>query len=145
MQKKLTSLCFYLDNLKTLIQPLVKKLQRVWTFQVGLLKNYEIVMLKESISFTISLVVIIALKALALGVLKKPKMLFWHTKRRKRTSLCFYLDILKTLRSVWIQLIFSETENWKYCSKIIFKCVNNIVRPIFNIFKYMNSTATVHE
>ena len=23
-------------------------------------------------------------------------------------------------------------ENWKYCSKIIFKCVNNTVEPIFN-------------
>ena len=36
--------------------------------------------------------------------------------------------------SVWIELIFAETENWnrKYCSKIIFKCVNSIVRPIFN-------------
>ena len=27
---------------------------------------------------------------------------------------------------------FAETENWKYCSKIIFKCVNNTVGPIFN-------------
>ena len=23
-------------------------------------------------------------------------------------------------------------ENWKHCNKIIFKCVNSIVRPIFN-------------
>ena len=34
------------------------------------------------------------------------------------------------LESVWIQLIFAE--NWKYYSKIIFKCVNSIVKPIFN-------------
>ena len=29
---------------------------------------------------------------------------------------------------------FVEIENWKlkYCSKIIFKCMNNTVRPIFN-------------
>ena len=27
---------------------------------------------------------------------------------------------------------FAETENWKRCSKIIFKCVNSTVRPIFN-------------
>ena len=27
---------------------------------------------------------------------------------------------------------FAETENWKYCSKIIFKCVNSAVGPIFN-------------
>ena len=25
-----------------------------------------------------------------------------------------------------------KTENWKYCSKIIFKCVNSTVGPIFN-------------
>ena len=36
--------------------------------------------------------------------------------------------------SVWIQLIFAETENWKYCIKIIFKCVNSTVGSIFNIF-----------
>ena len=76
MQKKLTSLPFYLDILKTLIEPLVKKMERVWTFQIGLLKNLEIVMLSDSVSLTISLGVIIALRALAMGVLKKPKMLF---------------------------------------------------------------------
>ena len=27
---------------------------------------------------------------------------------------------------------FTETENWKYCNKIIFKCMNSIVRHIFN-------------
>ena len=27
---------------------------------------------------------------------------------------------------------FVETENWKHCSKIIFKYVNSDVRPIFN-------------
>ena len=76
MQKKLTSLPFYLDILKTLIQPLVKKLERVWTFQIVLLKNLEIATLSDSVSLTISLGVIIALRALAMGVLKKPKMLF---------------------------------------------------------------------
>ena len=40
--------------------------------------------------------------------------------------------------SVWIELIFAETKNWKHCSKIIFKCVNNIVG-------LMNSAWTVHE
>ena len=46
-------------------------------------------------------------------------------------------SLLPTLfGSVWIQL---KTENWKlklkiekYCSKIIFKCVNSTVGPIFN-------------
>ena len=31
--------------------------------------------------------------------------------------------------SVWIQLIFAKTENWKYCNKIIFKYVNSIMNP----------------
>ena len=37
-------------------------------------------------------------------------------------------------RSIWIELILLKlkTENWKHCSKIIFKCVNSIVGPIFN-------------
>ena len=34
-----------------------------------------------------------------------------------------------------------KTENWKYYSKIIFKCVNSIVGLIFNIF----NTWTVHK
>ena len=42
-------------------------------------------------------------------------------------------------------LLKFKTENWKHCSKIIFKCVNSIVGPIFNIFKYLNSTATIHK
>ena len=63
-----------------------------------------------------------------------------------------YLDILlynppitAYYGSVWIELIVAETENWKYCSKIIFKCVNSVVGPIFNIFKYVNSACTVHK
>ena len=38
------------------------------------------------------------------------------------------------LWSVWIEFILLKLKikNWKYCSKIIFKCVNSIVRPIFN-------------
>ena len=36
------------------------------------------------------------------------------------------------LGSVWIEIILLKlkTENWKHCSKIIFKCVNSIVGPI---------------
>ena len=29
-------------------------------------------------------------------------------------------------------IYFAETENWKHCSKIIFKCVNSIMRLVFN-------------
>ena len=38
------------------------------------------------------------------------------------------------LRHVWIELILLKlkTYYWNYCSKIIFKCVNSIVGPIFN-------------
>ena len=36
------------------------------------------------------------------------------------------------LGCVWIPLILLKIENWKYCSKIIFKCVNSAVKPIFN-------------
>ena len=42
-------------------------------------------------------------------------------------------------RSVWIEFIIVETENWKHYSKIIFKCINSAVGYIFNIFKCMNS------
>ena len=35
----------------------------------------------------------------------------------------------KHLRSIWIQL---KLKTEKHCSKIIFKCVNSVVRPIFN-------------
>ena len=35
---------------------------------------------------------------------------------------------------VWIELILLKlkTENWKHCNKIIFKCVNSAMGPIFN-------------
>ena len=39
--------------------------------------------------------------------------------------------------SLWLRVCldrtyFAETENWKHCSKIVFKCVNSAVGPIFN-------------
>ena len=40
--------------------------------------------------------------------------------------------LLCWLRVCLNRTYFVETENWKYCSKIIFKCVNSTVRPIFN-------------
>ena len=42
-------------------------------------------------------------------------------------------------------LFLLKLKTKKYYSKIIFKCVNNTIKPIFNIFKYVNSTATVCE
>ena len=83
-----------------------------------------------------------------------------HAKRKKKSKL-FYSNKLimiivfslgktlfripKSYGSIWIELIIVETENWKYCSKIIFKCVNSIMGPIFNIFKCVNSVYTVCE
>ena len=40
----------------------------------------------------------------------------------------------KYVGSIRIQHILLKTENWKHCSKIIFKCVNSVMRFIFNIF-----------
>ena len=49
-------------------------------------------------------------------------------------ELTLYSLLLNDVESVWIELILLKlkTENWKYCSKIIFKCVNSTVGPIFN-------------
>ena len=44
----------------------------------------------------------------------------------------------KYVGSVRIQLILLKTENWKHCNKIIFKCVNSAVGPIFNIYFFLN-------
>ena len=48
-------------------------------------------------------------------------------------SLIQLLKILPVeLRVCLDRTYFAETENWKHCSKIIFKCVNSAVWPIFN-------------
>ena len=39
--------------------------------------------------------------------------------------------------SIWISLI---AENWKYCNKIIVKCVNSTVRPSFKVVFTEKST-----
>ena len=48
----------------------------------------------------------------------------------------------------WIELIVAETENWKHCSKIIFKCVNSIVglvNSVWIIYKqFMNSVFSLY-
>ena len=57
----------------------------------------------------------------------------------KFREICPKLDRVAKIKyrhngSVWIELIFAETENWnwKHYSKIIFKCMNSAVEPIFN-------------
>ena len=49
--------------------------------------------------------------------------------------------------SVWIELILLKlkTENWKHCSKIIFKCVNSAMGPIFNEKVAEKCNLWVHE
>ena len=39
---------------------------------------------------------------------------------------------INNLRVYLDRIYFAETKNWKHCSKIIFKCVNSAVGPIFN-------------
>ena len=45
-----------------------------------------------------------------------------------------FVDLHANIGSVWIELnlLKLKIENWKHYSKIIFKCVNSIVEPIFN-------------
>ena len=78
-----------------------------------------------------------------------------QTKSKPPLPLVFYhLSFLflehRLTGPVWIELIVTETKNWKYYSKIIFKWINSTVGSIFNIFFInkvvvgpINSTATV--
>ena len=49
-------------------------------------------------------------------------------------SLHDWWEVWFLLGSIWIGLILLKLKIycWNHCSKIIFKCVNNAVRPIFN-------------
>ena len=48
-------------------------------------------------------------------------------------GLCsLFNQFCKALRVRLDRTYFVEIENWKHCSKIIFKCVNSTMRPIFN-------------
>ena len=46
----------------------------------------------------------------------------------------FLFQNISKLESIWIKLILLKlkTGNWKYCNKIIFKCMNSTVKLIFN-------------
>ena len=46
----------------------------------------------------------------------------------------FFINRLFYSGSVSIKLIVAETENWKHCNKIIFKCVNSIVGPMNSVW-----------
>ena len=49
-------------------------------------------------------------------------------KKKKKKTLKFDMKSRVRLDRTY----FVETENWKHCSKIIFKCMNSTVGPIFN-------------
>ena len=51
----------------------------------------------------------------------------WHHKK------LHYLFYILTLLRVRLDITYF-TENWKYCSKIIFKCVNSIVSPMNSVW-----------
>ena len=51
-----------------------------------------------------------------------------NTLFNKNISLLVVLGLWDCLDRTY----FTETKNWKYYSKIIFKCVNSAVGPIFN-------------
>ena len=60
-----------------------------------------------------------------------------YTRTTKDVKIQFHNQLFKLYRLATIRVCldrtyFTETENWKNCSKIIFKCVNSIVGPIFN-------------
>ena len=54
--------------------------------------------------------------------IRKESFYLWLKPNVIFISLRVYLD----------RIYFAETKNWKHCSKIIFKCVNNTVGSIFN-------------
>ena len=54
------------------------------------------------------------------------------------------LKCMRCLWFVWIQLIFAEIENWKHCSKIIFKCINSVVGPINNAWIVFFVSCTIN-
>ena len=78
----------------------------------------------------------------------KSNNLYRHKWTKKRMIWCIIIscraqNFVRNKSSVWIEFIDAKIENWKYCNKIIFKYVNSTMRLIFNIFKCMNSAATV--
>ena len=68
----------------------------------------------------------------------KPGRSFHHTDTLLRLFFFFGTPPYCALHRVCLDWTYCcwklKTENWKHCNKIIFKCVNSIVRPIFNIF-----------
>ena len=57
---------------------------------------------------------------------------FYNSEHEQNRKCLEFLKWPNILRVRLDRTYFAETENWKHCSKIIFKCMNSIVRPIFN-------------
>ena len=59
--------------------------------------------------------------------------LTWIAKNTTVALKCTECFIKKMALTLMVRLDTAYfTENWKHCSKIIFKCVNSAMRPIFN-------------
>ena len=63
-------------------------------------------------------------------------MIFINRPFEENKNTLFNKNIsLLVVLGLWVCLdrtYFAETENWKHCSKIIFKCINSTVGPFFN-------------
>ena len=60
-----------------------------------------------------------------------PTTLFTHLKIILLQ--CFQFSVSAKISCIRLdKTYFAETKNKKHCSKIIFKCVNSVVGPIFN-------------
>ena len=62
------------------------------------------------------------------------------------TSISLVIYAIKGPFGLNLLLLKLKTKNWKYCSKIIFKCVNNTLDSFlifFSAWTVINSTATV--
>ena len=68
------------------------------------------------------------------------------SKNKLNSKISWFFNLEPNIHwgSVWIQLILLKTENWKYYSKIIFKCVNSAVGPVNSAWTVVNSAWIVH-
>ena len=63
-------------------------------------------------------------------------MLFFLKKSRVVRSI-FWKNVEQFWSNAFLRICLDTAyfaDNWKHCSKIIFKCINSTVEPIFNIF-----------
>ena len=79
---------------------------------------------------------------------KSSETLYFSFQTSSKTTKIFFLPNLSLiLESVWIGLILLKLKTycWNHCSKIIFKCINSTVGPIFNEKVVKKWNLWVHE